>query len=91
MSSSSRSSASWAAETSSCTFCAASSSSGESWPIDHDFIAALRHGMPDAAGIALGVDRLVMLCAGAEKIEDVLWAPVTEARGRRLEARDSFF
>lgn len=49
---------------------------GERSPIDMDFIAALRHGMPPSAGIALGVDRLVMLCAGTENIEDVLWLPV---------------
>lgn len=49
---------------------------GETWPVDDDFIAALRHGMPDCAGIALGVDRLVMLCAGADNINDVLWMPV---------------
>jgi len=49
---------------------------GERHPIDMDFIEALRHGMPEAAGIALGVDRLVMLCAGTESIEDVLWLPV---------------
>ncbi len=49
---------------------------GERYPIDMDFIAALRHGMPPSAGIALGIDRLVMLCAGTEKIEDVLWLPV---------------
>jgi len=52
---------------------------GERFPIDMDFIAALRYGMPASAGIALGVDRLVMLCAGTEKIEDVLWLPVFEA------------
>ncbi len=49
---------------------------GERYPVDSDFIAALRHGMPESAGIALGVDRLVMLCAGADKIADVLWLPV---------------
>lgn len=49
---------------------------GERYPIDADFIAALEHGMPESAGIALGFDRLVMLCAGVENIEDVLWAPV---------------
>jgi len=49
---------------------------GEQLPIDEDFLAALEFGMPPAAGIALGFDRLVMLCAGAEKIDDVLWAPV---------------
>ncbi len=49
---------------------------GERHPIDMDFIDALRYGMPPSAGIALGVDRLVMLCAGTENIEDVLWLPV---------------
>jgi lysyl-tRNA synthetase class 2 len=46
------------------------------YPIDEDFLAALTHGMPKSAGIALGVDRLVMLATGAAHIEDVLWAPV---------------
>ena len=32
--------------------------------------------MPPAAGIAVGIDRLVMLITGASRIEDVLWAPV---------------
>jgi elongation factor P--(R)-beta-lysine ligase len=49
---------------------------GETYPIDEDFLAALDHGMPQCAGIALGFDRLVMLATGAEQIEDVLWAPV---------------
>lgn len=49
---------------------------GHAFPIDADFIAALAHGMPDAAGIALGVDRLVMLACGVDDIEDVLWLPV---------------
>ena len=49
---------------------------GETYPIDEDFLAALDHGLPPCAGIALGFDRLVMLLTGAEDIEDVLWAPV---------------
>jgi len=49
---------------------------GETYPIDDDFLAALEHGLPECAGIALGFDRLVMLATGAKHIEDVLWAPV---------------
>lgn len=49
---------------------------GAEYPIDEDFLAALAFGLPQSAGIALGVDRLVMLATGAAHIEDVLWAPV---------------
>jgi elongation factor P--(R)-beta-lysine ligase len=49
---------------------------GERYPIDEDFLAALELGMPAASGIALGVDRLVMLATQAPSIEAVLWAPV---------------
>ncbi|MGE0652732.1 MAG: EF-P lysine aminoacylase EpmA [Alphaproteobacteria bacterium] len=48
---------------------------GSRHPVDEDFLAALAR-MPEAAGIALGFDRLVMLATGAGRIEDVLWAPV---------------
>ncbi len=51
---------------------------GLRYPIDEDFLAALETGMPECAGIALGLDRLVMLLTGAERIEAVLWAPVAE-------------
>jgi len=50
---------------------------GESYPVDEEFLAALGH-MPEASGIALGFDRLVMLATGAPRIEQVLWAPVPE-------------
>ena len=50
---------------------------GERYPIDEDFLAALAQ-MPPASGIALGVDRLVMLATGAGDIEQVLWVPVAE-------------
>ena len=48
---------------------------GESYPLDEDFLAALSI-MPPAAGIAMGFDRVVMLAAGAPRIDDVMWTPV---------------
>ncbi len=50
---------------------------GESYPVDEDFLTALAQ-MPEASGIALGFDRLVMLATGAARIDQVLWAPVPE-------------
>ena len=47
---------------------------GETYPIDEDFLAALAL-MPDAAGCALGFDRLVMLATGAPSVESVMWVP----------------
>jgi lysyl-tRNA synthetase class 2 len=46
---------------------------GEAWDLDEDFLAALAHGMPRASGIALGFDRLAMIAAGADTIDQVLW------------------
>lgn len=48
---------------------------GERWPIDEDFLAALTQ-MPPASGVALGFDRLVMLAAGATRIDQVIWTPL---------------
>ena len=50
---------------------------GERYPIDEDFLSALAT-MPQASGGALGLDRLDMLATGANRIEQVLWAPVME-------------
>lgn len=44
-----------------------------SYPPDEDFFTALEHGLPECTGIALGIDRLVMLACGVEDIKDVLW------------------
>ena len=49
--------------------------------LDHDFLAALRVGMPPAGGIAVGVDRLVMLLADVPSIHDTLWMPGRELFG----------
>ena len=50
---------------------------GERYPVDEDFLAALEL-MPAAAGVAMGLDRLVMLCVGADRVEDVQWTPMTD-------------
>ncbi|HTH16087.1 MAG TPA: EF-P lysine aminoacylase EpmA [Magnetospirillum sp.] len=51
---------------------------GERYPLDEDFLAALEAGMPASAGIALGLDRLVMLLTAADRLDQVLWAPVAQ-------------
>jgi lysyl-tRNA synthetase class 2 len=47
---------------------------GERYPLDEDFLAALAE-MPEASGVALGFDRLVMLATGAPHIGLVQWTP----------------
>ncbi len=44
-------------------------------PIDLDFLDALAEGMPPSAGIALGVDRMIMLLADEPELEKTLWLP----------------
>ncbi|WP_026595426.1 EF-P lysine aminoacylase EpmA [Methyloferula stellata] len=53
---------------------------GTSYPIDEDFLSALAI-MPQACGIALGFDRLVMLMTGAAHIEQVIWTPLAPTDG----------
>ncbi|MGY3698277.1 lysyl-tRNA synthetase class 2 [Bradyrhizobium sp. USDA 3240] len=47
---------------------------GERYPLDDDFLAAVGQ-MPEASGVALGFDRLVMLASGAPRIDQVVWTP----------------
>jgi len=47
---------------------------GERYPLDADFLDAVAH-MPQASGVALGFDRLVMLASGALRIDQVVWTP----------------
>jgi lysyl-tRNA synthetase class 2 len=65
--------AAWAAEREATT--------GEARAVDDEFLAALDHGLPDCAGIAMGFDRLAMLAAGTGRIEDVLWLPLIASGG----------
>jgi len=44
-------------------------------PIDHDFVEALKVGLPRAGGIAVGVDRLIMLYSDVTSIHDTLFFP----------------
>ena len=48
-------------------------------PVDEALLAALAAGLPDCAGVALGVDRLVMLATGADTLDAVLAFPVERA------------
>lgn len=47
----------------------------EVYPLDEDFLAALEEGMPACAGIALGIDRFLMVLTGMEDISDVVAFP----------------
>ncbi|MBV9753641.1 MAG: EF-P lysine aminoacylase GenX, partial [Hyphomicrobiales bacterium] len=48
---------------------------GERYPIDEELLAALEL-MPSTSGIALGLDRLLLLATGAARIEEVMWTPL---------------
>jgi len=48
-------------------------------PADHHLISALKHGLPECAGVAIGLDRLLMVLSGVEHINEVLTFPFDRA------------
>ena len=47
--------------------------------IDKNFLSALEHGLPQCSGVALGVDRLLMLAFDADSIDQVISFPIQDA------------
>ena len=55
-------------------------------PIDEPLLAALASGLPDCSGVALGLDRLIMLAVGSDSLREVIaFSPASPVRSTRTQ------